>query len=176
MSTDHLENSGKTALSSVRPGIIWRIMRRLNSLLSIIFRSERKFGPPVLILVTSGRKSGRAHRTPLQFELIDDCYYVASARGTHSDWFRNIIANADVQFELEGRQYQARAEAITDPELIADFLELRLERQPRMVKGLLRLEGLPKSFSRADLVEFSRQKAIVILHPGPGEIGWSRAN
>ena len=147
-----------------KPGLMWRIMRRLNPFISWRFRSESKIGPPVLVLITTGRKTGRPHRTPLQYELVDGRYYIGSARGTQADWFCNILANSDVRFELKGVEHHAYAETITDPALIADFLELRLEQHPRMIGLLMRLEGLPKGFTRAQLEEFASQKALVVLH------------
>lgn len=154
---------------SNEPGLAWRLMRRLNPLISRRFRSERKFGPSVLVLVTTGRRTGKPHRTPLQYELIDGHYYIGSARGPEADWFCNILAEPNVRFELEGVPYNAHAETITDPVQIADFLELRLDRNPRMIGLMLRLEGISRDFTRTELEEFSRQKALVILHPR-GEI------
>jgi hypothetical protein len=141
---------------------MWRIMRRLNPRR---FQSEDQFGPQVLVLITTGRKSGRLHRTPLQYELIDGRYYIGSARGIEADWFCNLLVDSKVRFELLGVEHHAFAEAITDPVRIADFLELRLENNPRMIGLMMRLEGLPKDFTRAQLEEFASQKAIVVLHP-----------
>ena len=147
-----------------RPSFLWRIMRRLNPFISRRFRSERKIGPPVLVLITTGRKSGRPHRTPLQYELLDGAYYVGSARGTQADWYRNILVDPKVTVEIAGREFSAQAEAITDPVRIADFLEIRLERHPKMIGAMMRFEGLPAVFSRAELEEFTSHKALVALH------------
>jgi deazaflavin-dependent oxidoreductase (nitroreductase family) len=147
-----------------RPSFLWRIMRRLNPFISRRFRSERKIGPPVLVLITTGRKSGRPHKTPLQYELLDGTYYVGSARGTQADWYRNILGDPKVTVEIAGREFTAQAEAITDPVRIADFLEMRLERHPKMIGAMMRFEGLPAVFSRAELEEFVSHKALVALH------------
>jgi hypothetical protein len=56
-------------------------MRWLNPRLSGRFRSEGKPGELVLVLTTIGRKTGEAHKTPLQYELVEGVFYVASARG-----------------------------------------------------------------------------------------------
>jgi deazaflavin-dependent oxidoreductase (nitroreductase family) len=140
-------------------------MRWLNPFISRRFRSGRKIGPSVLVLITTGRKSGKPHHTPLQYELVEEKYYVGSARGILADWYCNILADPVVKFELKGVEHNADAEVITDPGRIADFLEFRLERNPRMIGIMMRLEGLPIRFTRAQLEEFSSQKALVILHP-----------
>jgi deazaflavin-dependent oxidoreductase (nitroreductase family) len=146
-------------------GIIWQVMSWLNPILEKRFRSGGKPGQFVLLLTTTGRKSGRDHLTPLQYEQVEDAYYVGSARGQSADWIKNIHANPIVKIEIEGVSCTAHAEVITDGEKIADFLELRLRKRPRMIGTLLRLEGLPAGFTREELEEFARQKAIAILRP-----------
>lgn len=143
-------------------------MRRINPIISKRFSSEKQIGPDVLVLITTGRKTGLPHRTPLQYEIVDGCYYVASARGTRADWFCNILKNPIVQYEIKGVVYLAEAEPISDPARIADFFEMRLERDARMVGILMYLEGLPRGYSREQLEAFSSQKALVVLHPLPG--------
>jgi deazaflavin-dependent oxidoreductase (nitroreductase family) len=118
-----------------------------------------------LLLTTTGRKTGRDHITPLQYEQVEDAYIVGSARGEKADWYRNILLNQNVTVEIEGESFPALAEAITDPEQIADFLELRLRKRPRMIGTLLRLEGLHGNYTRQDLIEFAGTKAIVALRP-----------
>jgi deazaflavin-dependent oxidoreductase (nitroreductase family) len=116
------------------------------------------------VLITTGRKSGRPHKTPLQYELVDGVYYVGSARGVQADWYRNILGDPKVTVEIAGREFSAQAEAITDPVRIADFLEMRLERHPKMIRAMMRFEGLPAVFSRTELEEFASHKALVALH------------
>lgn len=159
----HLGNP--MAFSSKVGEIIWRIMRWMNPRLLGRFRSGGKPGEFVLLLTTAGRVTGRDHVTPLQYEQLDGSFYVGSARGRKADWYRNILVNPDVTVEIAGKSISAHAQAITDPVEIADFLELRLRRRPRMIKTLLRLEGLPSNFTRAELEDFAAEKAIVVLHP-----------
>ena len=122
-------------------------------------------GRLVLLLTTTGRKSGLPRATPLQYEEIDGAIYVASARGTKADWFRNILANPCVHVRIGNRQFEARAEPITDACRIADLLELRLSRHRRMVGAILRSEGLPAEPSRLDLEAYAHRLAMVILRP-----------
>jgi len=122
-------------------------------------------GRIILLLTTTGRKSGLPRITPLQYELIDDAVYVASALGIRADWFRNILANPCVQVRIGSRQFQGMAETVTDPGRIADFLELRLRCHPRMVGAILMSEGLPKAPSRAELENYAQQLAMVIIRP-----------
>ncbi len=57
------------------------------------------------------------------------------------------------------------AEPVTDPGRIADFIELRLRRHPRMLGMILKSEGLPSNPSRLQLEDYARRLALVILHP-----------
>ena len=127
------------------------------------------FGPLlgrlILLLTTRGRKSGLPRVTPLQYEEIDGAIYVGSARGTKADWFRNILADPCVQVLIKSHRFEATAEPVTDPCRIADFLELRLRRHPRMVGAILKSEGLPASPSRPELVAYASHLAMVIIHP-----------
>jgi deazaflavin-dependent oxidoreductase (nitroreductase family) len=112
-------------------------------------------GRIILLLTTTGRKSGLPRVTPLQYEEIDGAVYVASALGTRADWFRNILANPCVQVRIGSRRFQGMAETVTDPCRIADFLELRLRRHPKIVGAILKSEGLPEAPSRAELEEYA---------------------
>ena len=97
-------------------------------------------GKVILLLTTRGRKSGRPRVTPLQYEEIDGCYYLAAALG-------------------------GRAQIIRDPGRIADFLALRLKRHPRMVAAILRSAGLSIPPSRADLEQYAVRLTLVVVQP-----------
>src|SRR5512140_899596 len=90
-------------------------------------------GKIILLLTTTGRKSGQKRVTPLQYEEIDGKYYLGSARGTKSDWYRNISADGRVEVRVKNRHFCGLANTVTDPLRIADFLEIRLRRHPFMM-------------------------------------------
>ncbi len=122
-------------------------------------------GRMILLLTTTGRRSGLSRVTPLQYEELDGAIYVGSARGAKADWFRNILANPKVRLQVGRRHFDGVAEAVTDPCRIADFLELRLRRHPRMIGAILQAEGLPAPPSRRDLEEYARTSAMVVIRP-----------
>lgn len=148
------------------PKTIYHRMKALNARMVANYR--RGIGPTrvVLLLTTTGRKSGLPRVTPLQFEEVDGAYYVVSARGSEADWFRNILANPDVHVTMRKREFDAVAEPVVDPARIADFIELRLRRHPIMVRLIMHVvDGLPLRFTRADLEALCKGKAMVILRP-----------
>jgi len=123
-------------------------------------------GKIILLLTTTGRKSGLKRITPLQYEEIDGKYFLGSARGTKADWYRNIEADASVEVRVKSRAYRGRAETSTEPERIADFMEVRLQRHPIMIGWLMKKAyGLPKHPSREQLLELAVSEAMVIITP-----------
>ena len=148
------------------PKTIYHRMKFFNTRMAENYK--RGLGPTrmVLLLNTIGRKSGLPRVTPLQFEEIEGITYIASARGKDADWFKNILAIPNVHVQVRTRQFDAVAEPLTDPARIADFLQLRLQRHPIMVRLIMTLfDGLPLRFSRADLERISKGKALLILNP-----------
>jgi deazaflavin-dependent oxidoreductase (nitroreductase family) len=127
------------------------------------------FGPLVgrliLLLITTGRKTNLRRVTPLQYEEIDGAIYVASSRGEKADWFRNLVADPRVEVRVKSDRFCGICETATDPKRIADFLELRLMRHPKMMGRIFDWEGLPAEMSRAQLEEYAAKLALVIIHP-----------
>ena len=138
-----------------------------SQLIKFLYRTglAALIGRLVLLLTTTGRKTGLARVTPLQYEELEGALYVGSARGARADWFRNIVADPRVHVRIKSREFEAVAEPVTDPCRIADFLELRLRRHPRMIGAILRSEGLPAPPTRAELEEYALRSAMVIIRP-----------
>jgi hypothetical protein len=104
--------------------------------------------------------------TPLQFEKIGDDYYLGAARGLKADWVRNLQSNPQVELRVGAKNLQGTAEVVTDPSRFADFLEVRLERHPRMIGFIMeKAHGLPRSPSREQLEGLAKSEAFVIVHP-----------
>jgi deazaflavin-dependent oxidoreductase (nitroreductase family) len=73
----------------------------------------------LLLLTTTGARTGRAHTTPMMFVRDGDRVLVmASNAGATKvpDWFRNIVANPDVTVELGDERYPATATALEGAE------------------------------------------------------------
>jgi deazaflavin-dependent oxidoreductase (nitroreductase family) len=119
------------------PPSTWRKMRAVSGRLVSLL--ERGKGPKrlVLLLTTTGRKSGLPRLTPLQYEEQFGILYVASARGQQADWFKNLVVNPQVHVQIGGQRVAAVAEPICDPGRIADILELRLRRHPVMIRLIM---------------------------------------
>jgi deazaflavin-dependent oxidoreductase (nitroreductase family) len=123
-------------------------------------------GRIILLLTTTGRRSGLKRVTPLQYELIGTDYYLGAARGVKADWVQNIQVNPQVEIRVGAKHFQGIAEVVTDPAKFADFLEVRLERHPRML-GLMmeRIHHLSRHPSREQLEALANEETLVIVHP-----------
>lgn len=122
-------------------------------------------GKMILLLTTSGRRSGLPRTTPLQYEKEGDSFVVVSSKGSRADWVRNLKADPNVGVEVRRQKIRCKAELVEDPETICNFLELRLEKHPLMIGAILRSEGLPSKPGRDALLAYSCKLVMVILHP-----------
>lgn len=123
-------------------------------------------GRIILLLTTTGRKSGKKRVTPMQYEAIGCDYYVGSARGLKADWVRNIQANPHVEVRVGSKHFQGTAEIVTEPCKFADFLEVRLERHPLIIGFIMqKAHGLPRHPNREQLEKLAEKEALVIVHP-----------
>jgi len=76
-------------------------------------------GRPLLILTTTGAKSGTARSTPLVYSRHGDGYVIVASKGgadTHPDWYRNLLADPVATVEVDGQTFRARARVTDDQE------------------------------------------------------------
>jgi|HubBroStandDraft_1064217.scaffolds.fasta_scaffold650131_1 deazaflavin-dependent oxidoreductase (nitroreductase family) len=74
---------------------------------------------PVVLLTTTGRKTGKERTVPVgSFEDQGDVVVVASFAGSpqHPAWFNNLTANPNVTAQLGAQPFAARAEVTTGAE------------------------------------------------------------
>ena len=74
---------------------------------------------PVILLTTTGAKSGQPRVNPLNFSQDGDRLVVIASRGgspSHPDWYHNLVANPEVTIEHAGETFRARAYTAEEPE------------------------------------------------------------
>lgn len=67
---------------------------------------------PLVLLTTSGARSGQPRTNPLVYTTDGDRMIVIASKGgapTNPDWYHNVVANPLVTVEVGTEQYQARA-------------------------------------------------------------------
>lgn len=127
----------------------------------------RLYGRLVLLLITKGRRTGKPRVTPLQYEQVDGTLVVGSVKGTKADWVRNVVADPHVEVRVRRSRLSGTAEVCVEPGRIAEFLELRLRRHPRMVGRILRIRGVPPTPNRSQLEAYATGLAMVTITPDP---------
>jgi deazaflavin-dependent oxidoreductase (nitroreductase family) len=75
---------------------------------------------PLLLLTTTGARTGRPHTTPAMYHRDEDgrLYVFASMGGAPKSpvWYHNLVANADVTVEVGNERYAARARVLEGAE------------------------------------------------------------
>jgi len=74
-------------------------------------------GRQVLILTTTGAKSGVRRETPLVYTLDGDAIVIVASMGgapNHPAWYHNIVANPRVTIEVGGRKLEVEAQIVAD--------------------------------------------------------------
>jgi deazaflavin-dependent oxidoreductase (nitroreductase family) len=69
-------------------------------------------GTTVLILTTTGRRSGEERSTPLIYQRHGDDYLVVASKGGSPEppaWYRNLQADPEVRVQVKGDRFAARA-------------------------------------------------------------------
>lgn len=86
--------------------------------------NEGKVGPPfegapLIILHTTGAKTGEQRLAPLMSLSQDDRLFVFASKAgadSHPDWLHNLRANPTVTVEAPGETYEAKAIELGEPE------------------------------------------------------------
>jgi deazaflavin-dependent oxidoreductase (nitroreductase family) len=99
--------------------------RRLSALHRRIFRltrgavGKRLVNNDMLLLTTTGHRTGRLHTVPLLYLMDEtDPIVVASWGGRPDDptWYRNLVADPSVHVQIRERQFAACAVPLCEPE------------------------------------------------------------
>ena len=76
-------------------------------------------GRPLMILTTTGAKSGEPREAVITYTREGDKYVIAaskSAAPTNPQWYHNLLANPEATVEAGGEKFQARATEVTGAE------------------------------------------------------------
>ena len=76
-------------------------------------------GRRLLLLTTTGAKSGQKRTNPLAYNTDGDRILVFGSKGgapTHPDWYHNVVANPEVTVEMGTETFKARASVVTGEE------------------------------------------------------------
>jgi deazaflavin-dependent oxidoreductase (nitroreductase family) len=81
----------------------------------------------ILVLRTTGRKSGLVREAPLGYTIIDGRVVVMAGYGRNAHWFRNALADPEVEVLLPGALIAGQAAEITDPDEMRAAFRILIE-------------------------------------------------
>jgi hypothetical protein len=67
----------------------------------------------LVVLETTGRRSGRTYRTPVVATLLGGRLLLSTVRGRGSDWLRNLAVTPELRYWQGGRLYDGDAVVFT---------------------------------------------------------------
>jgi deazaflavin-dependent oxidoreductase (nitroreductase family) len=130
-----------------------------------------------MVITHTGRKSGLKRRTPVNYALVDDEVYCTAGFGSVSDWYRNLIANPQVEVWLPDGWYAGIAEEVTQPEarlpllravlIGSGFAALAAGVDPTKLTDE-ELDGVAKEYRLIHI----RRVAARTGKDGPGDLAW----
>jgi len=177
-----METSPKVKLDK-RP-LLARLLHRLNTLIVLLWRLGLgpwfNFWPAlsgrILILIHSGRKSGKRYLTPLNYALLNGEVYCVTGFGPTSDWYRNLLANPQVELWLPDGWWVGLAEEILEPALREEAIRAVLASGGLMA----RLFGAPSPQDETALSSRTAHYRVIRLRRvaprtganGPGDLAW----
>lgn len=134
-------------------------------------------GGQIMVITHTGRKSGLRRYTPVNYALVDGELYCTAGFGKISDWYRNIMANPQVEVWLPDGWWAGEAEEIGPGER-----RLWLLRQVLIGSGFAaQLANInPRTITDAALDESTTSYRLLHIHRtapctgrgGPGEYAW----
>jgi len=68
----------------------------------------------IMVIKHRGRKSGREYLTPVNYAIVEGEIYCTAGFGAGSDWYRNMLANPEIELWLPEGKRKAHAEDISD--------------------------------------------------------------
>lgn len=131
----------------------------------------------VIVITHTGRKTGKTYRTPVNFAILDGDIYCIAGFGKISDWYRNILANNEVEVWLPDGWWGGIAEDISEsPD------------RPRIMRAVVTASGFagplfgvnPRMLDDETLARVTRGYKVVRIRRvnpmtgsgGPGDLAW----
>ena len=102
--------------------------------------------PSVVLLETTGRRTGKPRRTPVGDGVIGDTLWIVAEHGRRAGYVRNIEANPRVRIRVGGRWRTGTAHVLPD-----DDPRARQRQLSRFNSGLVRVMGTDLLTVRIDL-------------------------
>jgi deazaflavin-dependent oxidoreductase (nitroreductase family) len=131
----------------------------------------------IMVITHTGRRTGKRYRTPVNFAIVDGEVYCSAGFGTVADWYRNIIANPEVEIWLPESWWAGKATVVTGS-----------ERQLEIMRAVITASGFVGPLFGLDVSKMDDEtlrevtKSYKLIHiqreractgpEGPGDLSW----
>jgi deazaflavin-dependent oxidoreductase (nitroreductase family) len=131
----------------------------------------------VMVITHTGRVTGKTHRTPVNFAILDGDIYCIAGFGQITDWYRNILINKEVEVWLPDGWWKGVAED-----------QSQSDDRPRIMRAVIIASGFvaplfgidPKELDDEALARISCSYKVVRIRRvspktgpgGPGDLSW----
>ena len=108
---------------------------------------------PLVLLETTGRRSGRPRRTVVANGRVGDTFWVVAEHGRRAGYVRNLVTNPQVRVRIGRRWVDGTAHVLVDddPYARAEWVADQLWRSPWIERAIARLLGVDPVTIRVDL-------------------------
>jgi deazaflavin-dependent oxidoreductase (nitroreductase family) len=134
-------------------------------------------GGRIMVITHTGRKTGIRRRTPVNYTIADGEIYCTAGFGGISDWYRNLVANPQVEVWLPDGWWAGVAEEVTDTQT-----RMPLLRQVLIASGFAAgAAGIdPVGMTNPDLDAATSDYRLIRIRRteartgpgGPGDLAW----
>lgn len=154
------------------PGPIFKFLFRIPLLLYRLGLGPL-LGNQILVLSTTGRRSGNVHRTPLEYFVDEETgrVHVIAGWAGRTDWFRNAKANPKVGVQIGRQRFEGVAEPVPD-EKVANLLLQASREVPESLAIWSRWAGRELRPTFEDMLSAaSKFPALALIPDGPHHAG-----
>jgi len=127
---------------------------------------ETLFGLEWMLLITTGRKSGKKRYAMVDVLLFDcetDTYVIEVGFGKSSDWYRNIQAAPSFEGQVRRRRFRAVAEELS-PDKTGDVMINFVRRRPAYAKSVMKMVGVVFT-TEEELRRIAPKWTLLAIHP-----------
>jgi deazaflavin-dependent oxidoreductase (nitroreductase family) len=116
-------------------------LKTYNPLIVTLYRSGLLpllgYSRTILLLMTTGRKSGKPRVTPIGYYRIGGTIHLFSAWGKRAGWYKNMVANpGNIQIQIGWRKWPVTVQILTDPKEILRTIYQFVEESPYQAQTL----------------------------------------
>lgn len=136
-----------------------------------------EIGGQIMVLVHTGRKTGLRRYTPVNYALVEGNLYCTAGFGHQSDWYRNVLANPEIEIWLPDGWWAATVTDISDhPERLALLCQVLIGSGFAAYAAGLN----PKTMTEDEMDAATKTYRLLQIHctlpctgpGGPGEFAW----